>query len=152
MFGVLTAAAFTRPADTTAYASGDLIANSTTAGSVAPIDLGATQGLWVRRARLRKTTATVANATIRVHLFSAAPTVTNGDNGAILANAASGWLGALDVNCDLALTTGAVGAGKPNAGDEIVVPGGPLYALLEARAAYAPGNGEQFTLSLETDF
>jgi hypothetical protein len=30
----LASASFTRPADTTAYASGDLVANSTTAGSV----------------------------------------------------------------------------------------------------------------------
>jgi hypothetical protein len=32
-------ATFTRPSDTTAYASGDLVANSTTAGSVTPLTL-----------------------------------------------------------------------------------------------------------------
>ena len=39
-------ATLTRPADTTAYASGDLVANSTTAGSVTPLtfNAGASQG------------------------------------------------------------------------------------------------------------
>lgn len=35
----LIAASFTRPADTAAYAVGDLVANSTTAGSVAAMPL-----------------------------------------------------------------------------------------------------------------
>jgi hypothetical protein len=37
----IVSARFTRPSDTTAYASGDLVANSTTAGSVVPMSFPA---------------------------------------------------------------------------------------------------------------
>ena len=50
-------ASFTRPADTTAYASGDLVANSTTAGSVIPMTFvirPENRGSMIRRARIKK--------------------------------------------------------------------------------------------------
>src|SRR6185437_974597 len=79
---------FTRPADTTAYATGDLVANSTTAGSVTPLSFTApryaTGSGQVRRARLKKSTNTTTNATFRLHLYATSPTPTNGDNGAWL--------------------------------------------------------------------
>jgi hypothetical protein len=67
-------ATFTRPADTNVYASGDLVANSTTAGSVAPMAftigrdaLG--KGGMVRRVRLRKSGTSITNASFRLHLY-----------------------------------------------------------------------------------
>src|SRR4051812_8128931 len=51
-------ASFTRPADVTPYASGDLVADNTTAGSVTPLSWTAARvaagSFLVRRARLRK--------------------------------------------------------------------------------------------------
>ena len=69
-------ASFTRPNDTTAYASGDLVANSTTAGSVVPlqIDLGNVAAVGhgitrITRARLTKSGTSPTNANFRIHLY-----------------------------------------------------------------------------------
>lgn len=148
------AASFTRPADTTAYASGDLVANSTTAGSVVPLALepaliaGGTR--LVRRVKLRKSGTGVTNASFRVHFYDASPTVANGDNGAWSTNLVAEYLGWADVTIDKAFTDGALGIGAPASGAEI--PFGRaagLFALIEARGAYTPASGEVFTVEAE---
>jgi len=72
----LPSGSFTRPADTTAYASGDLVANSTTSTSVAPVALtvgrastGYAASGMLRKLRLRKTGTSITNAQFRVHLW-----------------------------------------------------------------------------------
>lgn len=151
---------FTRPADTTAYASADLVANSTTAGSVTPLSWTAARiaagSFLVRRARFKKSTTTTANGSFRLHLYDTTPaTITNGDNGAWLTTN-SGYLGSLEF--DFSGTTGRVhtdGAsciGLPTAGSELSVKlssGQTIYGLIEARGAYAPGLSEVFTMVLE---
>lgn len=162
----IVSANFTRPADTTAYASGDLIANSTTAASVTPMSFTVSRindaSGMIRRAKLKKSTTTTTNATFRIHLYqndpSASTGITNGDNGAWSTKEA-GWLG--DFDCDMTSSTSgrafsdaadcqcapAVGTDInfiPKSGSQLI------YALLEARAAYTPGNGEVFTVYLET--
>lgn len=144
---------FTRPADTTAYASGDLVANSTTAGSVVPVTLanvasGAGMSAQVRRVRIRKSGATITNGNFRVHLFaSTAPTVSSGDNAAIvIATGAANYLGQVDVTLSQTFTDGGFGA----TATEINLYGvQTVYALLEARAAYTPASAEVFTVSIE---
>lgn len=147
---------FTRPADTTAYALGDLVANSTTAGSVAAMQFAAARavglGGMIRRARIRKTGTGVTNASFRLHLYSASPVPSNGDNGAWLTDKAANYIGAFDVTVDRVFTDGAAGNGLPVTGSEIVfksVSAVTLYGLLEARGAYTPGSGETFTVELE---
>lgn len=146
---------FNRPADTTAYAAGDLVANSTTAGSVTPVGLVAARvalgGLSIRRMRLRKSTTSLTNASFRVHAYSVQPTVSNGDNGAWL-TPMSGYLGAFDVTMDKAHSDGASGQGVPMVGSEVsakLASGQTVYFLVEARAAYTPGSGETFTVEGE---
>lgn len=153
------AASFIRPADTTAYASADLVADSTTAGAVAPLSWNAARikcgtGV-VRRARLKKSSPTTTNGSFRLHLYSQRPTVTNGDNGAWVSPHA-GYLGSIDLD-----TTGTSGRawsdssgvqGSPAVGSEITfeLPDGiQLFGLLEARAAYTPVASEVFTVELE---
>lgn len=152
----MASANFTRPADTTAYASGDLVANSTTAGSVTPMTLtigrlssGSGASGMIRRARLRKTGTSVTNASFRLHLYRSSPTVSNGDNGAWLTNNVADYVGALDITVDRAFTDGASGNGTPITGSEINFSHQTYYGLLEARAAYTPANAEVFTLELE---
>lgn len=148
---------FTRPADTTAYASGDLVANNTAAGSVVPLswaNLPRSSGgaVQVRRARVKKTNTGVTNAQFRLHLYGASPTVTNGDNGAWLSTQST-YLGSIDVTIDKAFSDAAEGCGVPqsNTGTEIniVCSATTIYGLLEARAAYTPGSAETFTVELE---
>lgn len=147
---------FTRPSDTNVYASGDLVANSTTAGSVTPMQFTvareAASSFMLRRAKLLKSGTSLTNAWFRLHLYRSSPTPSNGDNGAWLTGH-SGYLGAFDFVCDRAFTDGAsANAGNPINGSEISVKlasGQIVYGLLEARAAYTPASAEVFTIELE---
>ena len=148
---------FTRPADTTAYASGDLVANSTTAGSVAAMEFTGSRNMkqvfWIRKVKLHKSGTSVTNAAFRVHFFRAAPTtVTNGDNGAFSVSGVADYIGAVDVTLNRAFTDGAAGFGAPIVGNEMIVKqaaGVSIYALIEARGAYTPSSAEVFTVTLE---
>lgn len=148
---------FTRPADTTAYALGDLVANNTTAGSVVAMTLTVGRvndgSVMLRRLKLHKSTVSVTLSSFRVHLFRAAPTCANGDNGAFSTDGVANYLGAFDVTIDRAFTDGAAGYGLPVIGNDmsIKIANGAqtIFALIEARAAYAPGNAEVFTVTLD---
>ena len=160
-------ASVTRPADATAYAAGDLVANSTTAGAVTPLELfGATraagEAIRIERVRLRKTGVGLTNAGFRVHLFRKAPVVSVGDNGVfnvsgVLALAdIEGHVGAVDLVMDTAAAIGARGAGLPSSGAGITCESAgtaghetSLWALIEARGAYAPVSGEAFHVTIE---
>lgn len=157
-FGVMVnpSSNFTRPTDTTSYAVGDLVANDTTNTLVTPMSWTAARiaagDFYIRRARLFKSTNTVTNANFRLHLYAASPTPSNGDNAAWLTTIST-YLGSMDVTTGFAFSDpGAGGLGVPNSGSEIGVSlasGQTIYGLLEARAAYAPGNAEVFTVILE---
>jgi hypothetical protein len=149
---------FTRPADTTTYAQGDLVANSTTAGSVTPLALTAARvsggGGVIRKLRLIKSTASLTNAQFRVHLYNALPTVANGDNAAFSTPGALNYIDAFDVTMDQAFTDGAAGFGFPRHGPDVsfkLASGQAVYALIEFRGAanYTPGNAEMFTVIAE---
>lgn len=157
-YAVNPTASFSRPADTTQYAVGDLVANTTTAGSVTPLSLviarAANGSAMLRRLTLRKSGVSLTNAVFRVHLFRQATiTCSNGDNGAFLTNQLANYIGAFDVTMDRAFTDGAYGAGVPVNGSDmtIALSGGVDYvrALVEARGAYPPASAETFTVGLE---
>jgi hypothetical protein len=152
-------ASFTRPGDTTAYASGDLVANSTTAGSVVALTFAAPRipggGMRILAARLFKSGTGITSAAFRLHLLRATPTFNAGDNAALNITGGASYLGALDITCDRAFADGAFGRGLPLVGSAMVVMAAAddasLYGFLEARGAYTPGNAEAFTLTLELD-
>ena len=150
-------ASFTRPNNTTAYASGQLVANSVTAGAVVPMQLpiagnsmpGCTR---ITRVCLAKTNVVNTNANFRVHLYAALPTVANGDGGAWSTDQAASYLGSIDVPSMKSFTDGCCDVGAAASGSEILVrlPAAKIiYALIEARAAYTPGAQEVFTLIAE---
>lgn len=150
-------ATFTRPADTTAYASGDLMANSTTAGSVTNMSITAARIAagrgYIQSIHVRKSGTSVTNATFRVHVFTAAPTYqTNGDNSAMSGNMLTGMasrIGYFDVTMGSAGVDGAGGVALPPG--NIPIPfklssGQTLYLTMEAQAAYTPASAEVFTI------
>lgn len=153
-----TAASFTRPSDTTAYASGDLVANSTTAASVVALSWSlvgqgeAELSGFVRKVRMHSSNTSTTNASFRVHFYKANPVAsapTNGDNGAYAVAAGNdNYLGAVDTTFDRTINNGkAYGSGVPGTGAEMNFTGvSTLYALIEARAAYTPASGEVFTV------
>jgi hypothetical protein len=146
---------FTRPGDTTPYASGDLVANSVTAGSVVPMTftVGTTAlgtQFTLSRIELRKNGTSITTANFRVHLYSTtSPTVSNGDNAAFLTTGTANYLGKFDVTIDQAFTDGAAGFVATGANNIVLDSSQFIYALIEARAAYTPANAEIFTLKLE---
>lgn len=152
-------ATFTRPNDTTQYASGDLVANNTVASSVTPmtfaISRASGKGGMVRRARIRKTGTGLTSAQFRIHLYSASPTQTGGggagtgDNAVWSTDQSATYAGAIDVTVDKAFTDGSAGNGIPVVGSEINFVSDTYYALLEARGTYSPAAQEQFTVELE---
>lgn len=152
---------FTRPNDTTAYAVGDLIANSTTAGSVTPMSFAniarvAAGSGSIIKARLSKTGTGITGAAFTLHLYGSSPTVTNGDNGAWLSNQAATYLGSFEFNLANAkvFSDGVAINGITQTGYPITVDlssGTTIYGLLEARGAYAPTAQEVFTITLEVE-
>lgn len=145
-------ASFARPANTTTYASADLVANNATAGSVEALQFAAGPAGTIRRARLAKSSATVANASFRLHLFASDPCATapsNGDNGAIELNAGSdAYLGYVDFASPPDIWA-AQSANFVDVGFHWE--GGAIHGILEARAAYVPASAETFTVTLETE-
>jgi len=154
-------ASFTRPNDTTAYAVGDLIANSTTAGSVTPMSFAnvarvAAGAAAIIKARLTKTGTGIVGAAFRLHLYSASPTVTNGDDGAFLPNQAANYLGAFEfgttnmrVHSDGVACNGVTQTGYPITVD--LSSGTTIYGLVEAAGAYVRTAAETFTFTLEVE-
>ena len=142
---------FTRPNDTTAYAVGDLVADSVTAGSVTPFSW-ATAGsrpFDIPVFRLHKTGATGA-IDFRIYVFSTSPTVsTTGDNGAFASNVNNA------ANCMVVyegtvhgFKDGAAGLLVPFSGvikKEYIGDPATLYGLLEVRTIYTPIAQEVFT-------
>lgn len=158
---------FTRPNDTTQYAAGDLVGNSTTASAVVALEWK-----WSRSDLSRKQIAirqgiinvsgagAIASKAIRIHLFTVVPTFTSaGDNSAISTVVATGfanWIGALDIAAMQLVADGSFGVGGPLAGSEIIwdnllAPSGEtmsLFGFLEARGAYTPAAQETYSVTL----
>jgi hypothetical protein len=151
-------ASFTTPSGTTAYATGDLIANSGTAGSVTPMaftvcrDTTGATGM-IRRARVKTADTGFAGATVRLHLYKSSPTVANGDNGAWSSTEAD-WIGDVDVILDHPFTDPfEKGIGTPAQGSEINYDCNSgvqaIYGLMEARGAVTPQGAKAWTVTLE---
>lgn len=151
---------FARPGDTTSYTAGDLIANSTTAGSVTPLKFslhGVGRSGIIRRVRVYKSTNTTTAASFTLHLFDASPTVSNGDNAAFaVATNLDKWLGSVALDMSSGAEAGA-SAGCVDVSAALEIPlykpnaGGVIYGLLEAVGGYAPGNAETFTIHVEIE-
>ena len=152
---------FSRPANTTAYASGDLVTNDTTAGNVVPLEFPgvaarAGDAFSIDRVKIAKSGTTLTNASFRLHLFSASPTSSAGDNAAfnssevLAVSTVASYIGTFDVTIGKGGTAAAVGFGVPTTGDRIIESGtATVYGLIEARGAYTPASGETFTVTLQ---
>lgn len=154
---------FTRPANTTAYAAGRLVANSTTAGSVTPLSFASASRVAgdcfrIERVRLMTSSTSLTTASFIVHFFESSPTVSVGDGAAFDSSGTLSTTGALVYagNVPITLTTagsdGAVGIGVPGVGNGITMApqsGTTVYALIEANSAYTPTSGETITVIIE---
>lgn len=143
---------FTRPGDTTQYAANDLVANDTTAGNVTPMQFitANSSGGFLRAVRITHSDPDATNSTFRLWLLSSLPTVTNGDNGALAGAVAATVLGTVEVTVDENMG-GQCSHGWTALDSNQIYVGETFYALLEATAAYTPGNAEVFTVYCRVD-
>lgn len=150
-----TSTTLTRPADTTAYATGDLIASSTTAVSVSVPSFAvpaAGQGVIQRLVLNTSVTTGWDAAVVTVRLWRAAPTYTNGDNGAYaVATGAANFIASF--TCSLSqFGDGAAGGCTINSGNLTSVKlasGTTVYWDLQSGGAYTPISGQTFILTPE---
>lgn len=161
--GIVTpGATFTRPSNTTPYASGQLVGNSVTAASVTPLSFTAarfaTGGFRINAAIIAKSSVGTSGATFRVHLFDSAPTIASGDGAAFSTTGAGNgssptWLGSVDVTITQVFTDGAMGRAAIGPPSNFIKKGTgqTIVALIEARGAYTPTSAEVFTVILEIE-
>lgn len=137
----------TRPANTTAYAIGDVVNGN---GATTPIALSVGGGGGeITQVRLEKSTETLTLATFRVHFFSSSFTIA-ADNAQFAtghANRAS-YLGYVDLPIMVNDGTGSNFAFTKD--DDVRIPfgGETVYAVIVALAAYVPASAEVFNLGI----
>lgn len=152
-------AAFTRPADTTPYAAGDVVADSTSAATIiqfpriAQNDVGC--GM-IQQVRLVTSANVATKPDLQLFLFDTAPGVVN-DNAAFAPTDAE----MLRCVAVIAFPTGSFVVGNAGAGaagnaicdaQNLMIPfnmlaanTNALYGVLVVRNAYVPVSGEVFT-------
>jgi hypothetical protein len=146
-------ATLTRPANTTAYATGALIANSTVAGSVAvPSFAIATSAGGVILPRLRVLTNAPSGwggVNLSINLWSAPPAYVNGDGGAYaVASGAANWLANFLVSL-AQFGDGAAGGGGLTSANEMALKlasGTSIFADIQILSVATPIAGQTFTL------
>lgn len=160
-----TFADFTRPADTTGYTAGDVIADSTTAATVMTFPRCAvTQGRsgTIRSAMLMDGAAQATKLSADLFLFDTAPASYGNDNEAFVPTDAEmkAAIGVISLDGTAAASIKVGDATSGVGGNCIVqvsgqnipfqcVPGSSdLFGVLVARNAYTPVSGETFRIKL----
>lgn len=152
-------ATITRPANTTEYAVGDLVANNTDAGEVTPLQFSNLffqsygEGNIVK-ARL-STSQSAFSGTLRLHLFSQAPAVV-ADNAAypLLAAEQNLYFGYIDFTSFITGGSGSEIAVSVIKDEKLAIKllnssgASPLFGLLESRSVFTPASGQTFAIEL----
>jgi hypothetical protein len=150
----LLSAGFTRPADTTAYAAGDAVNNSTTAPVPMTFAGAANQtgrGGVIEGARIFKSGDTITNATFRLHLYNSTITPAN-DNAALALLYAdlAKYLGYIDFST--MVDVGNHGVTPPSllvpARFPYICAATSVFGIMAALAAYTPASAETFVAHL----
>lgn len=144
---------FTRPADTTAYAIGDAITNSTSAPTVFQLDLasiGAVAGQSIEIRKLVVVSSASPSTKILAKAFLSATTFTaTNDNSALDIDDTTMEAGGSWFDCDISNSTVSnsrcanIGVHEPIV---LAVADTKLYGILQANNAYIPVSGEKFTI------
>lgn len=155
-FSLNAGATFTTPAGVSAYASGQLIANSATAGSVTPLSfiVGRSNGGtgMIRRVRVKTPDTGFAGKVVTVAFYRDSPTPTNGDHAAWLTTE-SNYIGSVSVTLDQHFSDFEKGIGAPTVGTEINFDCGAavqtIYGLVVAGGAITPQGAKTMTVVVE---
>lgn len=164
----LAATELTRTSDGNAYAIGDQIASTVSAGSVTPLQFTVARAVGgtgrIIGAQLAVNSATAFGA-IRLHLFNTTPFAAAGfqaDNAAIaltytaLKTGSAGtnpnYIGYIDFQSFTAMSSSALSNGVCDLTElpfACAAASQVIFGLLEARAVFTPASAETFNVSLE---
>lgn len=159
----ISSTSFNRPADTTAYSAGDLIANvTTTSPQITPltwlVSFNNDDLVAISRFKLRTNDAAFAGKQVNLWLFESLPVLGVGDNGALASGAQVSESDFID---KIAFTLGSTafsdgwitGFAVPSISSLLIarpVSGGKtLFGILESVGAVTPGSGKTWTARLE---
>jgi hypothetical protein len=159
---ISTAAAMTRPANTTPYSAGDAVSNNATAAGVAPISFAASDvnnaPLLLTHVELSSsdTGPATASATFEVWLFNVDPTANSGVGGgdnAVFSQKQAGFIGRMQ-GTFIAASDGSMAICIPVEGSFIPTTpslgGTTIYALLKTLSAFTPSaSSTPFTATLK---
>ena len=152
----------TRPANTTAYAANDVIASSTTAGNVVPLQFNNLMNTRAGTGYITKALLWVDGSAftspLRLYLFNDVPTdiADNAQFPLTFANSTA-HLGYIDF---LFCTTGGTGSDVALAEiDDLRIPiqskditgSNPVYGILVSQAGFTPTSGQRFRVQLAGD-
>lgn len=143
---------FTRPADTTAYAQYDAITNSTSAPTVLTLAIpGAAAGDFVDIRNVRVNTGTKPSGTkLSANVFLAKATFTATNDNAELSIADATAEGGAWVSCSNQFQTALNYRCSSDPVSMLVeLTEANLYATIQANTAWAPGNADKVTLTIE---
>ena len=146
----------TRPADTTAYAAGDVVAESTSAATVWTFDdcaRGAGLGGILQGAAIIDSAAQSTKPDLELYLFTTAPATQN-DNAAWAPSDAEmeaciGVIAFSLSNFKVAGANGIISVEGIAKVFQCAASVRALYGILVARNAYTPISAEKFTISLQ---
>jgi hypothetical protein len=155
---VIASAAYTRPANTTAYADDDAVSNSTTAPAVLNfanvVRENGGHGI-IRRAQMVDSVLGTLPTGFFLYLFSDSPTATN-DNAA-LSVADADLLDCVGVVNLLATSAYSATAGAIYVADNLYIPfqaetdDRDLYGLVQMNGTYTPASAEVFTFEIAVE-
>jgi len=147
-----------RPADVNAYAIGDIIAQSVTAGSCSAIPMAVAIAVdrpgAIIRCRVKVDDQAWLGAVVAVHIFRDPPTFSNGDNAAFAGGITeSNYIDAFDVTLGDQFSDYVSGIGvargprfvafRPHSGTQ------NIYCVLETKTAVTPASAKTFTVEFE---
>jgi hypothetical protein len=152
---------FTRPSQTTAYAAGQAVCISTSVDCTGLVFAGASRvangGGIIAGVQLIKSTAVTTNASFTVEIYQSAPTITGIKDASTysptFADVTSGAFRTSAVctsptaNGDNAVYQCALPNANGTAG-YVADSSSQVYAMIQANAAYSPGNAEKFQVNL----
>ena len=162
----------TRTADTNAYAAGDLIASTTTAADVVPLEFEVARNNGARGKIIGSdliVNSATAFGSMRLHLFNRAPFAGAGyaaDNAAIaityaamqtgdgVTNRKNNYIGYIDYTTFVAQSSSAVSIGTSDQTELNFACNGDsnkIFGLLEARSVFTPASAGKFNPILHVE-
>lgn len=142
---------FTRPADTTAYAAGDVVGATAARITIPGVNKAAGGAIFITTALLEIDNNAAPASAFRLHLYSALPGSNLADNAAfdLVSGDRNSYLGWIDFAAPTLFGSTAVSIAT-NVNLQVATPAADIFAYLQTVAGYTPGNAVVYRITLRT--